>query len=51
MRKKLLIVSNSVFGTAKRQTDALSCVENTTNIYPDLQELFFWSDLGLFSLC
>jgi hypothetical protein len=38
MKKKLLIVFSSVFGTAKRQIDALSCVENTTNIYPDLQE-------------
>jgi hypothetical protein len=42
MRKKLLIASNSAFGTVKRQTDAFSCVGNTTNIYQDLLELFFW---------
>lgn len=38
MRKRQLIVFNSVFGTARRRTVALSCVVNTTNIYPDLQE-------------
>jgi hypothetical protein len=38
MRKKLPIVFNSVFGIVKRQIDALSCVESTTNTYRDLQE-------------